>query len=111
MTNRNFNLSGKDYFTIDEAAHYACVSNSQFRAKAAEYGLHAFPWMGRRLYRKVDIQAAMERVALLACGGPDTVPDRADFDRTGFALLAQANAAHQRRVARRRMREKSKVRD
>jgi len=55
------NLAGKDYFTEEEAAHYACVSVSQFRAKKAEYGLQSFAFMGKKLYRKVDLQGALER--------------------------------------------------
>lgn len=59
-TERVFMLAGKDYFTENEAAFYACVSESQFRAKRAEYGLLGFWWMGKRVYRKVDIAQAME---------------------------------------------------
>src|SRR5690606_29258713 len=55
------NIAGKDYFTEEEAAHYACVSESQFRAKREEYGLLGFWWMGKKVYRKADIQQAMER--------------------------------------------------
>jgi len=53
-------LAGKDFFTEEEAAHYACVSQSQFRAKRAEYSLQAFRWMGKVVYRRADIQRAME---------------------------------------------------
>ena len=38
------NLLGKDYFTVSEAAHYACVSESQFRAKAQEFGIPVVKW-------------------------------------------------------------------
>jgi hypothetical protein len=56
------NLLGKDYLNEEEAAHYACVSPSQFRAKAAEYGIMPLRrWMGRTVYRKADIQAAIEK--------------------------------------------------
>jgi hypothetical protein len=60
MSAPEVNLAGKDYFTQEEAAHYACVSESQFRAKSAEYGLLGFWWMGKKVYRKVDVQQAME---------------------------------------------------
>ena len=39
-------LAGKDYFTQAEAAAYACVSLSQFRARADEYGIRPVLWMG-----------------------------------------------------------------
>ena len=56
----HLNLSGKDYFTEDESAFYCCVSPSQFRAKRAEYGLQGFTFMGKKLYRKADLQQALE---------------------------------------------------
>ena len=55
----DLNIAGKDYFSEAEAAHYACVSLSQFRAKKAEYGLQGFWWMGKRIYRKADLQQAL----------------------------------------------------
>lgn len=54
------NIAGKDYFTEEEAAHYACVSESQFRQKRADYGLQGFWWMGKKVYRKADIREAIE---------------------------------------------------
>ena len=53
-------LAGKDYFTSEEAAQYACVSHSQWRAKVKDYGIPCFSWMGKKVYRKLDIQKAME---------------------------------------------------
>jgi hypothetical protein len=58
----NINLLGKDYLTEVEAAHYACVSHSQFREHAAGFGIFPFTFMGKKVYRKVDIQRAMETV-------------------------------------------------
>lgn len=58
------NLSGKDFFTEAEAAHYACVSQSQFRKRQAEYGILYSVFMGKKVYRKVDIQRAMEQGAI-----------------------------------------------
>jgi hypothetical protein len=59
---RLINLLGKDYLTEEEAAFYACVSPSQFRAKAAVYGILPLRgWMGRTVYRKADIQDAIEK--------------------------------------------------
>ena len=57
---QEINLAGKDYFTEREAAAYACVSPSQFRAKAKDYGIHPVRFMGKKVYRKADIQAAIE---------------------------------------------------
>ena len=58
---RLVNILGKDYLTIDEAAFYACVSRSQFCEHAARFGLHPIDWMGKKVYRKTDIQRAIER--------------------------------------------------
>src|SRR6266849_10308416 len=63
MDKRDLNLLGKDYFTVDEAAHYACVSSSQFREHATKKGIFPFPWMGKHVYRKVDVQRVMEEEA------------------------------------------------
>ena len=50
------NLSGKDYFTIDEAAEYACISTSHWRAKVQPQ----FPpglFFGKQIYRRADVEA------------------------------------------------------
>lgn len=31
MSEKEFDLRGKDYFTVAEAAHYCCVSLTQFK--------------------------------------------------------------------------------
>jgi len=64
-------LAGKDYFTVAEAAAYACVSESQFRAKADEYGLPCFKWMGKTVYARADLREAMERERWQQCGSGD----------------------------------------
>lgn len=61
LDRRLINLAGKDYFTTDEAAFYACVSRSQFYEHAGLYGIKPFPFMGKKLYRRIDIQNAMEQ--------------------------------------------------
>jgi hypothetical protein len=94
------NIAGKDFLTIEEAAHYACVSLSQFRDKAREHGLRSFRWMGKTVYRKDDIRRAMERAADLSAAD-DVAPDTPALARTGFSVLAAANEAHARRKARR----------
>ncbi|OOZ75332.1 hypothetical protein BOW50_12190 [Solemya velum gill symbiont] len=60
MTRRILSVLGRDYLKAEEAAVYACVSSSQFRAKAKEYGIYPIQFMGKKVYRKVDIQAAIE---------------------------------------------------
>lgn len=63
MTEKVINLLGKDYLTVDEAAHYACVSPRQFRIHADKLGILPFRFMGKIVYRRADLQRAMEREA------------------------------------------------
>lgn len=93
---RSFDIAGKDFLDEQEAAHYACVSYSQFRAQAERYGLRAFRWMGKKVYRKVDLQRAME-LAWNQASEADPVPEPSSRARTGFAVLAAAEKAHRRR--------------
>ena len=58
--NREFYLSGKDYLTEREAAHYCCVSHSQFKNKRLDYGIGAMRFMGKKIYRRSDLEAAIE---------------------------------------------------
>ena len=53
-------IGGKDYLTQAEAAAYCCVSLRQFTSKAPEVGLFPFKFMGKLVYRKEDLQKAME---------------------------------------------------
>lgn len=55
----DLNLSGKDWLTVDEAAFYCGVSNSQFRANVAAYGIIPRRFMGRQLYEKSALYAAI----------------------------------------------------
>ena len=55
-----FYLSGKDYLTEHEAAHYCCVSYSHFREKRLERGIPMIQFMGKRIYRRSDLEAAIE---------------------------------------------------
>lgn len=98
-TSRDFDLRGKDYFTVDEAAHFSCVCNSQFRAKAKEYGIQPFPWMGKQVYRRIDLVRAMERAHELSMES-DPAPDSPSVQRTGFEILAAVAARKARRAAR-----------
>lgn len=100
MQDRTFHLSGKDFLDVQEAAHYACVSYSQFRAKAAEHGLRPFQWMGKLVYRKVDIESAMSRAHSLAQGAGELPPPSQEA-RSGFDILRAAEEARTRRARRR----------
>lgn len=53
-------LSGKDWLTVEEAAHYCGVSNSQFRKNALSYGLNPRRFMGKQLYEKAALYAAIQ---------------------------------------------------
>lgn len=53
------NLSGKDWFTVEEAAHYCGVSDTQFRKHALDYGLQPRRFMGKQLYEKAALYAAI----------------------------------------------------
>ena len=55
-----FNLAGKDWFTVPEAAFYCGVSESQFREHAMAYGLTPRRFMGKQLYEKAALYAAID---------------------------------------------------
>jgi len=54
-----FDLAGKDWLTVEEAAHYCGVSTSQFNAKAAEYSLQPRNFIGKKLYEKPALYRAI----------------------------------------------------
>ncbi|MDQ0010544.1 hypothetical protein J2T07_002734 [Luteibacter jiangsuensis] len=56
-----FNIAGKDWFTVDEAAHYCGVSVSQFKARESDYGLSARRFMGKKLYERVALYDAIAK--------------------------------------------------
>lgn len=53
-------LRGKDYLAEKEAAHYCCVSITQFRSKMTEYCIAPLVFMGKKVYRRHDLQQAIE---------------------------------------------------
>ena len=53
-------LSGKDFLTETEAAAYCCVSKSTFCQHARSIGVQARRWMGRKVYSKAELYAAMD---------------------------------------------------
>jgi hypothetical protein len=56
-------LRGKDYLTEKEAAHYCGVCLRQFQSKRKERGIMAIRHMGKKLFRKTDLAASVERLA------------------------------------------------
>jgi hypothetical protein len=64
MSKTEVNLSGKDWLTVDEAAHYCGVSNRQFREHAIAYGLQPKRFMGKQLYEKAALYAAISAAPL-----------------------------------------------
>ncbi|MFS2042446.1 hypothetical protein ACEN9Z_00080 [Stenotrophomonas geniculata] len=52
--------AGTGLVTVEEAAHYCGVSNSQFRKNAMGYGLTPRRFMGKQLYEKAALYAAIE---------------------------------------------------
>lgn len=55
----DLDFSGLDWLTLDEAAAYCRVSRSQFIAKADEYKLFPRDFMGKKLYEKAALYAAI----------------------------------------------------
>lgn len=55
-----FDIRGKDWLTVDEAAHYCGVSSRQFRRNASDLGLVPRNFMGKQLYEKNELYKAIE---------------------------------------------------
>jgi hypothetical protein len=58
---RLISVAGKEYFNVEEAAFFCCVSTSQFRAKSREAGLIGGRLWGRIVYRRCDLLTMIER--------------------------------------------------
>lgn len=56
----DIDLRGKDYLTQEEAAHYCGLSKRQFQIVAPGYGIRAASFGGKLLYRRTDLQRAIE---------------------------------------------------
>ena len=73
------NLAGKDYFTIAEAAHYCCVSESHFCRNVRAAGLLPGKLWGKLIYRRSDLARMIEQQTLWprrAEEAPDWAPRR-----------------------------------
>lgn len=66
LTTLRIDLSGKDWLTVEEAAHYCGVSVSQFNTKAGEYDLSPRQFMGKSSTRRTS------------CTGLSTAPAAGD---------------------------------
>ena len=53
-------LSGKDYFTEYEAAHYMGVSLTKWKEIKKEHDIQPLRPHGKNLYRRIDLQAIIE---------------------------------------------------
>jgi hypothetical protein len=49
----DFDLRGKDWLTEVEAAHYCCVSLTQFKGKASSFNARRF--MGKKVYSRAEL--------------------------------------------------------
>jgi len=85
---RAADLAGKDWLTEPEAALYCCVSVSQFKKHAADYGLLPRNFMGKKLYEKAALYRAIAEAPPWGGYG-------------GQALRGPANLAVSPEVARR----------
>ncbi|MNC27985.1 hypothetical protein D3C75_761750 [compost metagenome] len=52
-------IVGKDWLTVEEAAHYCGVSRSQFDSNIADYGIEPRNFMGKKLYEKAALYSAI----------------------------------------------------
>jgi hypothetical protein len=55
----DLDFSNLDWLTLEEAATYCRVSRSQFIAKADQYSLFPRDFMGKKLYEKAALYAAI----------------------------------------------------
>lgn len=67
------NLTGKDWLTVEEAAHYCGVSRSQFDSRAAGCGIEPRNFMGKKLYEKAALYRAIYDATPWARGTPQGI--------------------------------------
>ncbi|QDL29612.1 hypothetical protein [Stenotrophomonas maltophilia] len=58
-----FDIRGKDWLTVDEAAHYCGVSSRQFRRNAPDLGLVPRNFMGKQLYEKNELYKSIQNAS------------------------------------------------
>jgi len=72
MNGQTFDLSGKDYFTEQEAANYCCLSKSHFRELIKTSDLQPGRLGRRNIYRRADLKRFLERTAWQLSNGANT---------------------------------------
>lgn len=88
-------ILGKDYLTREEAAHYACLSLRKWDEVRVEHGITPIPWGGKLVYRKADIQRAIERACQQSSSGATV------GSSSGGRVAGSAARALERRLAAR----------
>lgn len=58
-----FDIRGKDWLTVDEAAHYCGVSARHFRRSAPDLGLVPRNFMGKQLYEKNELYRSIQNAS------------------------------------------------
>ncbi|HEL4265727.1 TPA: hypothetical protein UM524_004320 [Stenotrophomonas maltophilia] len=93
-------LSGKDWLTADEAAHYCGVSISQFKTKAHEYDLDPREFMGKKLYEKSALYQAIYGAKAWARSSPTAATTLVTTSPQMEEALARLRRYDQRRGKR-----------
>jgi len=93
-------LSGKDWLTADEAAHYCGVSVSQFNARAHEYDLDPRKFMGKKLYEKSALYQAIYGAKAWARSSPTAATPLVATSPQMAEALARLRRFDQRRGKR-----------
>lgn len=65
-----FDISGKEWLTVDEAAHYCGVAPRHFRRSAPSLGLVPRNFMGKQLYEKNELYRAIHSSSDWITRGP-----------------------------------------
>lgn len=79
MAHRPIHLEGKDWFTEAEAAEYCGVALSTFREGYRSLGIAPRRFMGRKLYARTDLFAAIDRSP---CWDTPRAPEKKAFPLT-----------------------------
>ncbi|MCO7456857.1 helix-turn-helix domain-containing protein [Stenotrophomonas maltophilia] len=93
-------LSGKDWLTIEEAAHYCGVSVSQFNARAHEYDLDPRKFMGKKLYAKSALYQAIYSAKAWTRPSATSAPTLAATSPEMKEALARLRRYDERKVKR-----------
>ncbi|HDS1543835.1 TPA: hypothetical protein QEL09_000166 [Stenotrophomonas maltophilia] len=98
LTTLRIDLSGKDWLTVEESAHYCGVSVSQFNSKAREYDLSPRQFMGKKLYEKSELYRAIHsssgwKSKVAAGASPSIIPTSPQMEEA----LARLRRYDQRR--------------